>query len=163
MALLPVHDRPVFWQVWNRPQYRCPLLMLPHYLGNSPSWNSKRRFDSLRLTQDWDKTCSHGCSGFSSPFSPCQGKFMPGMAVISTTGGASVLGIFEITVTVISIIWRCGDTCIELTDSCNCGGQSFSHQENSWCCHSLGSCRYIPSKIAPSEDLSVFLRLLTPS
>ena len=38
-------------------------------------------------------------------------------------------------------LFRCGDTCIELNDSCMCGDESFGHKDNFWCCHDLGTCR----------------------
>ena len=37
--------------------------------------------------------------------------------------------------------WKCGDLCIHYESDCKCGGQTFNHTNQTWCCrNSTSSC-----------------------
>ena len=65
-------------------------------------------------------------------------RLMLGMDVTSTIGGRQTKHR-----NILQHMFRCGDTCIDLIDSCKCGDESFGHKENFWCCHDSGTCRLV--------------------
>ena len=75
---------------------------------------------------------------------------MLGITANSTNGGKNKKR------NIVQHSFRCGDTCIDLNDSCKCGEESFGHKENLWCCHDFGTCRELRSVTDLYKKLRMF-------